>query len=84
MLPVKKKIVRPHNHLRLGFCENKDCKYRIRIILAEFHLTSGRVVSICESCLDKASANIKRYKKGLKQKEKSDMIEEEKCQDGAN
>jgi len=84
MMPEKKKVTLPYNNLRLGFCECKDCKYNIRVILTEFHLSSGRVVCICESCLDKASANIKRYKRSLKQQEKCDIIKVEECQDGDN
>jgi hypothetical protein len=75
-LPQKKIVDRPHNGLRLGYCEAKDCKRKgERVVVAETRLTNGRVVCLCEKCLDTATGDIKRYRKGLKQKTKSDIIE---------
>jgi hypothetical protein len=73
-VPKRREADKPHNNLRLGYCEVKDCKYSIRVIVAEIRLNNGRVVSICESCLDSLSANIKRYKSGLKKQREYDII----------
>lgn len=76
----KRKIVRPHDGLRLGYCETRDCKhksyeYKDRLIVVEIRLTDGKVVCVCESCLDSLSGNIKKYKKQLKQDASCDIIE---------
>jgi len=78
-LPEKLRIARPHDGLRLGYCDAKDCKHDIRVVVAEIRLSTGRVISLCESCLDSVSATIKRYKRNLKTKKDDKLFSEKEC-----